>query len=146
MFWRQVPLTSKNIVANLCGLSLGDIDHDEVSKRSLVCYPFKLKGYKAHLCGLENVTFVVSCVCDVLTVLRINTDRRFSGKKHRMWVQLCKYSKNSLFSQEYYKIVLYIPGIWLVLQMCTLSMNIIKSGCVLQVTIKSLCSAVVTTN
>ena len=61
MFWRQVPLTSKNIVANLCGLSLGDMD--EVSKHSLVCYPFKLKGYKAHLCGLENVTFMVSCVC-----------------------------------------------------------------------------------
>ena len=79
VFWRQVPLTSKNIVANLCGLPSGDID--EVSKRSLVCYPFKLKGYKAHLCGLENVTFMVSCVCVMsLQYYVYNTDRRFSGK------------------------------------------------------------------
>ena len=36
------------------------------SVSSLVCYPIRLKGYKAHLCGLEDV---VSCVCDGLAVL-----------------------------------------------------------------------------
>ena len=58
------------------------------SASSLVCSPIRLKCYKAHLCGLEDVTFVV---CVGLTVLCFNTDRRFSGKKYRTWGQLCKY-------------------------------------------------------
>ena len=57
-----------------------------------------------------------------------------------LWAQLCK---GSQFCQEGYK---EVPEILPVLQMYTLSMNIIKSGGVLQVNIKSVCSAVVTTD
>ena len=47
------------------------------------------------------------------------------------------------FYQECYKLALGNPN---VLQKNTLSMNIITCGCVLQVTITTVCSAVVTTN
>ena len=56
-------IDSKNVLVN----KLTFVGSHQVtlmrSASSLVCYPIRLKGYKAHLCGLKNVTFVVSCVC-----------------------------------------------------------------------------------
>ena len=59
-------ITLKNVVVN----RLTCVASHQVtlmrSASSLVCSPIRLKGYKAHLCGLEDV--VSCCVCDGLAV------------------------------------------------------------------------------